>query len=284
MSAARFNLFIRPTLMTQTTQFIQSIQAGQAGQTTQTELNDAELSRYSRQILLPEIDYSGQLKLAQSHAVIFGLGGLGSPASLYLAAAGIGHLTLVDFDHVDDSNLQRQIIHSEANIGQAKVASAQSRLAALNRHIQIDSIPEKLNATELVALVSTADVVLDCTDNFEARFSFNQACFTAKKPLVSGAAIRWEGQLSTYDFRQENSPCYQCLYSENSGQAESCSQSGVLSPVVGMVGSMQAIEAIKVLLDLPTLTGKLMIMDAYSMMIRTLNLKKDPACKQCGEA
>lgn len=250
--------------------------------TTKTELNDAELSRYSRQILLPEIDYTGQLKLAQSHAVIFGLGGLGSPASLYLAAAGIGRLTLVDFDDVDDSNLQRQIVHREANIGQAKVASAQSNLKALNHHIKIDTLSHKLEASEVLEVIKTADVVLDCTDNFDARFTLNQACFKAKKPLVSGAAIRWEGQLSTYDFRQASSPCYQCLYPENNNQELTCSQNGILSPVVGMVGSMQAIEAVKALLNLPTLTGKLMIMDAYMMMIRTLNLKKDPACKQCG--
>lgn len=246
-----------------------------------TELNDAELSRYSRQILLPEIDYTGQLKLSQSHAVIFGLGGLGSPASLYLAAAGIGKLTLVDFDCVDDSNLQRQIVHRENNIGQAKVDSAKQNLAALNHHIEIDTITEHLEDEKIIDLVNQADVVLDCTDNFNSRFALNRACFKTKKPLVSGAAIRWEGQLSTYDFRDENSPCYQCLYPEDSGQQLSCSQSGVLSPVVGMVGSMQAIEAVKAILNLPTLTGKLMIMDAYTMMIRTLNLKKDPNCKLC---
>ncbi|NPA72367.1 MAG: molybdopterin-synthase adenylyltransferase MoeB [Gammaproteobacteria bacterium] len=245
-------------------------------------LNDEELSRYSRQILLSEIDYDGQLKLANSHAIIFGLGGLGSPASLYLAAAGVGTLTLVDFDEVDDSNLQRQIVHREANIGEAKVASASSNLSALNRHIQINTLAEKCSDETLLSLVSTADVVLDCTDNFEARFALNQACFKAKVPLVSGAAIRWEGQLSTYDFRQENSPCYQCLYPKSSGQELTCSQNGVLSPVVGMVGSMQAVEGIKALLGLPTLVGKLMIIDAYTMMIRTLNLKKDENCQNCG--
>jgi len=249
--------------------------------TTKIELNDAELSRYSRQILLPEIDYSGQLTLAQSHAVIFGLGGLGSPAALYLAAAGVGKLTLVDFDEVDDSNLQRQIVHREVNIGQMKVSSAQSNLHALNQHVHIKTIDHKLSDQETLALIQTADVILDCTDNFESRFLLNRSCFQAKKPLISGAAIRWEGQLSTYDFRDKNSPCYQCLYSENSSQDQSCSHNGVLSPVVGMVGSMQATEAIKALLNLPTLTGKLMIIDAYTMMIRTLNLKKDPSCKQC---
>ncbi|GKT11903.1 MAG: molybdopterin-synthase adenylyltransferase [Thiomicrorhabdus sp.] len=248
-----------------------------------TELNDAELSRYSRQILLPNVDYTGQLKLAQSHAIIFGLGGLGSPASLYLAAAGIGHLTLVDFDEVDDSNLQRQIVHRENNIGQAKVTSAKSNLQALNHHIQIDTVATKLTQNEITELTKTADVVLDCTDNFATRFAINRACFASRIPLISGAAIRWEGQLSTYDFRKDDSPCYQCLYQESDAQTQTCSQNGVLSPVVGMVGSMQATEAIKALLDLPTLTGKLMIIDAYTMMIRTLNLKKDSACQLCSE-
>lgn len=249
-----------------------------------TELVDSELSRYSRQILMPEIDYEGQLKLSQSHAVIFGLGGLGSPASLYLASAGIGKLTLVDFDEVDDSNLQRQIVHREANIGQPKAISAQQNLQALNHHIELEVITEKLSEDEAKALIEKADIVLDCTDNFVSRFSLNRACYQHKKPLISGAAIRWEGQLSTYDFRKPGSPCYQCLYPEDSGQELTCSQNGVLSPVVGMVGSMQAIEAIKALLDLPTLTGKLMIMDAYTMMIRTLNLKKDPKCRHCSES
>lgn len=248
---------------------------------SKSELNDAELSRYSRQILLPDVDYDGQLTLANSHAVIFGLGGLGSPASLYLAAAGVGKLTLVDFDEVDDSNLQRQVVHREANIGEMKVASAKSNLAQLNRFIEIETIDEKLDEAAVTDLIAQADIVLDCTDNFATRFLLNRACFATKKPLVSGAAIRWEGQLSTYDFRKDDSPCYQCLYPNESGEELSCSRNGVLSPVVGMVGSMQAIEAIKALLDLPTLTGKLMIIDAYSMMIRTLNLKKDPKCALC---
>ncbi|MBN2647991.1 MAG: molybdopterin-synthase adenylyltransferase MoeB [Thiotrichales bacterium] len=246
-----------------------------------TELNDQELSRYSRQILLPEIDYAGQLKLSQAHALILGLGGLGSPASLYLAAAGVGTLTLVDFDVVDDSNLQRQIVHREANIGQAKVESAKENLQQLNQHIQIHTHASRPNPAQLQALVEAADVVLDCTDNFASRFALNRACQSAQKPLVSAAAIRWEGQLATYDFRQENSPCYQCLYPQAGGEELTCSRNGVLSPVVGMLGSMQAIEAIKVVLDLPTLTGKLMIIDALSMLIRTLNLKKDPHCPQC---
>lgn len=248
------------------------------------ELNDEELSRYSRQILLPEVDYEGQLTLARSHAVIFGLGGLGSPASLYLASAGIGKLTLVDFDEVDDSNLQRQIVHREENIGQPKVTSAKQNLQALNRHIQIETVEHKPDEALMKTLIHGADVILDCTDNFAARFAINRACHAAQKPLISGAAIRWEGQLSTYDFRQPQSPCYQCLYKEENGVELTCSRNGVLSPVVGMIGSMQAIEAIKALLNLPTLTGKLMIVDAYTMHIRTLNLKKDPQCQQCSAA
>ncbi|NCN44286.1 MAG: molybdopterin-synthase adenylyltransferase MoeB [Piscirickettsiaceae bacterium CG_4_9_14_3_um_filter_43_564] len=246
-----------------------------------TELNDDELSRYSRQILLSEIDYSGQLILAQSHAVIFGLGGLGSPAALYLAAAGVGSLTLVDFDTVDDSNLQRQIIHTERQLGEAKVISAKKQLQALNRHIQIDPINHQLDTTELNELVHRADIVLDCTDNFASRYALNQACFENKKPLVSGAAIRWEGQLTTFDFRNETSPCYQCLYKSAGQQNETCTQNGVLAPLVGMIGSMQAMEAIKALLNLPTLAGKLMIIDGLTLQIRTLKLPKESNCPTC---
>lgn len=246
-----------------------------------TELNDDELSRYSRQILMSEIDYQGQLTISQSHAVIFGLGGLGSPASLYLASAGVGKLTLVDFDEVDDSNLQRQIVHREANIGQLKVESAKQNLLALNHHIEIETVDHKVSLNELDQLVESADVVLDCTDNFESRFALNHACLAAKKPLVSGAAIRMEGQLTTYDFRKQDGPCYQCLYKEDSGQELTCAQNGVLAPMVGMVGTMQALEAIKALINLPTLHGKLMIMDGYSLHIRTLNLLQDPECQAC---
>ncbi|KDN95713.1 molybdopterin-synthase adenylyltransferase [Hydrogenovibrio marinus] len=244
-------------------------------------MNDDELSRYSRQILLSEVDYDGQLKLTQSHAVIVGLGGLGSPVSLYLAAAGVGTLSLIDFDNVDDSNLQRQIVHRENNIGMAKVRSAEENLKALNHFVDIFAYDYNLSEQEFEAIIEKADVVIDCTDNFSTRFMLNRLCYAQKKPLISGAAIRWEGQLSTFDFRKDTSPCYQCLYKEDSGQELTCSENGVLAPVVGMVGSIQAIEAIKALLDKPTLTGKLMILDAYTMNIRTLNLKKDPHCPIC---
>lgn len=194
------------------------------------ELNDAQLNRYSRQILLPEIDYAGQLKLAQSHALIIGLGGLGSPAALYLAAAGLGQLTLVDFDQVDESNLQRQVIHNEQRIGQNKAESAAQTLAQLNHFCQVHVIAHRLENEELDALLQQADIVLDCSDNFETRYTLNQACLKARKPLVSGAAIRWEGQLSTYDFRNDDSACYECLYKPGTSNDQSCSQNGVVSP------------------------------------------------------
>ena len=245
------------------------------------ELNDAQLNRYSRQILLPEIDYAGQLKLAQSHALIIGLGGLGSPAALYLAAAGIGKLTLVDFDQVDESNLQRQVIHNEQRIGQNKAQSAAKTLAEINSSCQTEVIEHPLDSDELDSLLQQVDILLDCSDNFETRYALNQACFKAKKPLVSGAAIRWEGQLTTYDFRQADSPCYECLYKPGTANDQSCSRNGVISPLVGMVGAMQAMEAIKTLMGLPTLVGKLLLIDGLTMQFRQFNLKKDEHCTQC---
>jgi adenylyltransferase/sulfurtransferase len=247
-----------------------------------SELNDEQLLRYSRQMLLPEISYDGQLTLNQSHALIIGLGGLGSPVAMYLAAAGIGQLTLVDFDEVDESNLQRQIIHTETRVGQNKAESAKQTLAELNHFCQVKTINHKLDEHQLTDLVRQVDIVLDCSDNFDTRFALNQACFQAKKPLVSGAAIRWEGQLTTYDFRQTNSPCYECLYKRGANTDQSCARNGVISPLVGMVGSMQALEAIKALVGLPTLMGKLMLIDGLTMQIRQFNLNKDSGCEQCG--
>lgn len=244
-------------------------------------LTAEEQSRYSRQMMLMEVGTEGQAKLKNAHALIMGLGGLGSPASMYLASAGIGKLTLIDFDTVDDSNLQRQIVHREANIGQPKVESAKQNLTALNHFIDIETINQQLTEEEVAHYVEFADVVLDCTDNFASRFALNRICYQLKKPLISAAAIRWEGQLTTYDFRKEDTPCYQCLYKEDNGQELTCSASGVLSPVVGMLGSMQAIEAIKALLDMPTLVGKLMVIDAYTMQIRKLNLARDNHCQAC---
>lgn len=246
-----------------------------------SKLSAEETSRYSRQICMPDIGEKGQLKLTRSHVVIFGLGGLGSPASLYLTAAGIGKITLVDFDQVDDSNLQRQIVHREKNIGQDKVTSAKQNLSELNHRTILETVHEKLNEQQANLLIEKADAVLDCTDNFASRFALNRLCKQHKVPLISGAAIRWEGQLTTYDFRLDNSPCYQCLYKQDDGKELNCQSNGVLSPVVGLVGSMQAIEAIKALLDIKTLVGKLLIIDAYTMQFRPLNLKQDKNCPVC---
>ena len=246
-------------------------------------MNDDQLLRYSRQILLPQIDYEGQQRLLDSHALIIGLGGLGSPASLYLAAAGVGQLTLVDFDTVDLSNLQRQIVHRTSDIGRPKIESARDNLAALNPDIRIDALPGPLDDDALREAVRAADVVLDCTDNFTTRHAINRACVAEKKPLVSAAAIRLEGQLSVFDTRKDESPCYHCLYREDGDELETCTRNGILAPVVGSLGTLQALETIKVLLGIgEPLVGRLMVFDALSFDIRTMKLRRDPSCKVCG--
>jgi adenylyltransferase/sulfurtransferase len=247
-------------------------------------MNDQQLQRYSRQILMPQIDFDGQQKLLQSHALIIGLGGLGSPASLYLASAGVGHLTLVDFDTVELSNLQRQIIHRTADLGRPKIESARDNLHAINPDTRIDTLPGPLEDDTLLAAVQRADIILDCTDNFAARHAINRACIAALKPLVSAAAIRFEGQLAVFDPRDASSPCYHCLYPETAEtEQETCTQNGILSPVVGSMGTLQALEAIKVLLNLgEPLRGRLMLFDALSFDIRILKLKRDPHCAVCG--
>ena len=245
------------------------------------QLTPEQFKRYSRQIMLMEFGLEGQTKLHNAHAVIFGLGGLGSPVSIYLTAAGVGHLTLVDFDTVDESNLQRQIVHRESSVGQPKVESARATLQALNRWTRIDTVHGVPDEAALQALIKDASVVLDCTDNFDARFAINAACAQARVPLVSAAAIRWEGQLSVFDFTDADCPCYQCLYKDATMEGMTCAQSGVMSPVVGMMGSMQALEAIKLLAGLPTLKGKLLLVDGLTLQFRTLALPKDPACPIC---
>ena len=233
-------------------------------------MNDQQLQRYSRQILMPQIDYDGQQKLISSHALIIGLGGLGSPASLYLAAAGVGHLTLVDFDTVELSNLQRQIIHRNADLGRPKVESARDNLLALNPEIRIDTLQGPLDDAALHAAAQRADIILDCTDNFAARHAINRASVATGTPLVSAAAIRLEGQLAVFDPRDTASPCYHCLYPETAEtEQETCTQNGILAPVVGSLGTLQALEAIKVLLNLgEPLRGRLMLFDALSFDIR----------------
>lgn len=247
-------------------------------------MNDQQLQRYSRQILLPQIDFEGQQRLLESHALIIGLGGLGSPASLYLAAAGVGRLTLVDFDTVDLSNLQRQIVHRTADVGRPKIESARDNLRALNPDVCIDTLPGPLDDAALRAAVHAADVVLDCTDNFTTRHAINRACVAERKPLVSAAAIRLEGQLSVFDTRQDQSPCYHCLYREDGEELETCTRNGILAPVVGSMGTLQALEAIKVLLGLgEPLIGRLLLFDALRFDMRLLKLRRDPACPVCGQ-
>ena len=247
-------------------------------------LSDDELLRYSRQILLKQIDVEGQLRLKNSRVLIVGLGGLGSPVALYLAAAGVGELHLADFDHLDLTNLQRQIAHDSASVGLHKVDSAMARLSALNPLVRLVPHRVAMDADSLGATVAAVDLVLDCTDNFSVREAVNAACVAAKKPLVSGAAIRLEGQLSVFDPRVESSPCYHCLYGRGSEAELSCSEAGVVGPLVGIIGSLQALEALKLLAGFgEPLVGRLLLLDAFSSRFRELRVKRDPACAVCGK-
>ncbi|MDN5518042.1 MAG: molybdopterin-synthase adenylyltransferase MoeB, partial [Pseudomonas sp.] len=246
-------------------------------------LSDDELLRYSRQILLKQIDVEGQLRLKQGRVLIVGMGGLGSPVALYLAAAGVGELHLADFDTVDLTNLQRQIAHDTASIGQAKVDSAMVRLAAINPQISLVPHRQALDADSLAAAVNSVDLVLDCSDNFSTREAVNAACVAAGKPLVSGAAIRLEGQLSVFDPRSAASPCYHCLYGHGSEAELTCSEAGVVGPLVGLVGSLQALEALKLLAGFgEPLVGRLLLIDALGTRFRELRVNRDPACGVCG--
>lgn len=246
-------------------------------------LSDGELLRYSRQILLAQVDIAGQLRLKEAKVLIVGLGGLGSPVALYLAAAGVGELHLADFDRVDLSNLQRQVLHDETLIGQTKVDSALQRLTALNPEVCLVPLREALDADSLAARIAAVDLVLDCSDNFTTRGAVNAACVATGRPLVSGAAIRLEGQLSVFDPRRADSPCYHCLYGEGSEAELSCSEAGVLGPVVGLVGSLQALEALKLLAGFgEPLIGRLLLVDAAGSRFRELRVKRDPGCPVCG--
>lgn len=248
-------------------------------------LTDQELLRYSRQILLQQVDIDGQLKLKNSRVMIVGVGGLGSPVALYLAAAGVGELHLADFDRVDLTNLQRQIIHDTDSVGEHKVDSALRRLSAINPEIKLVAHRSALEADSLADAVAAVDLVLDCCDNFSTREAVNAACVAARKPLVSGAAIRLEGQLSVFDSRQAASPCYHCLYGHGSEEELTCSEAGVIGPLVGLVGSLQALEALKVLAGFgEPLVGRLLLIDAMSTRFRELRVKRDPACSVCGHA
>jgi adenylyltransferase/sulfurtransferase len=246
-------------------------------------LTDQELLRYSRQILLQHVDIEGQLRLKQSRVLIVGLGGLGSPVALYLAAAGVGELHLADFDTVDLTNLQRQVIHDSHSVGVSKVDSAIARLTAINPGVKLLAHRTALDVDSLAAAVQAVDLVLDCSDNFSTRESVNAACVQARKPLVSGAAIRLEGQLSVFDSRRPESPCYHCLYGHGSETELTCSEAGVIGPLVGLVGSLQALEALKLLAGFgEPLVGRLLLIDAMSTRFRELKVKRDPGCSVCG--
>ncbi len=246
-------------------------------------MDDPQLLRYSRQILLPQIGIEGQQRLLAARVLIIGVGGLGSPVAMYLAASGVGHLVLVDHDKVELSNLQRQIVHTTDRIGVAKVVSAQQMLQALNPEVLVTAIAGQLDPEALVEQVQLADAVVDCSDNFATRFALNRVCVANKTPLISGAAIRLEGQVAVFRSDRADSPCYRCLYKDMDELGESCSQTGVLAPLVGIIGSIQATETIKVLLDIgETLAGRLLLLDAFGMEWRSIKLRKDPDCPVCG--
>ncbi len=245
-------------------------------------MDDAQLLRYSRQILLPQVGINAQERLLKSNVLIIGLGGLGSPVAMYLAAAGVGHLLLCDFDVVDISNLQRQIIHHTDDIGKSKVESARDSLFALNPLVKITLLQKLLDNDALAEQISQVDVVLDCTDNLPTRFAINQACVDTQTPLVSGAAIRMEGQISVFRNDQSDSPCYRCLYSNEDALGETCTQTGILAPLVGIIGSLQALEAMKLIMDVgKTLTGQLLLFDTLNMEINTIKLLKNSNCPVC---
>ena len=245
-------------------------------------MNDQQLLRYSRQIMLPDIDIEGQEKLLAASVLIVGLGGLGSPVAMSLAAAGVGHLILADFDSVDLTNLQRQIAHTTHRIGENKSQSAAKMLRELNPEIQISCIEKMLDDVSLLEQVKQVSVVVDCTDNFQTRFAINAACVAAKVPLVSGAAIRLEGQVTVFDARDEKSPCYRCLYEESADDL-TCAANGVLAPLVGIIGSVQALEAIKLIVSFgANLAGRLLLFDAKYTEWREIRLSKDLDCPVCG--
>ena len=244
-------------------------------------MNDEHLLRYSRQILLPKFGAEGQQALLNARVLIIGMGGLGSPVAMYLAAAGVGHLVLADFDTVDLSNLQRQIVHGQADIGRPKVESARDSLLGLNPHIQVTALHEKLEGEALRQQVGLADVVVDASDNFASRYLLNEVCVAESTPLVSGAAIRMDGQVSVF-LNRSGGPCYRCLYREGADEEQTCNDNGVMAPLVGMVGSIQAMETIKLLSGMgQVLDGRLLVIDAMSMEFRSLRLKADPDCPVC---
>ncbi len=250
-------------------------------------MNDKDLLRYGRHIMLPEIDFEGQEKLLAARVLIIGVGGLGSPVALYLAASGIGQIIIADHDKVELNNLQRQIAHDENGLGQSKVSSCANRMKQINSKINIVPLDVKLSGEQLLSQVAEVDIVVDCTDNLTTRFEINQACVTHNKWLVSAAAIRWEGQISVYHCGDKDSPCYHCCYGLGAGGSkepeQNCSTSGVVSPVVGVMGSLQAIEVIKLILSQgDSLISRVLLFDALSMQWESMQLPKNPDCPVCG--
>ncbi|MDP2196763.1 MAG: molybdopterin-synthase adenylyltransferase MoeB [Rhodocyclaceae bacterium] len=248
-------------------------------------MTDDELLRYSRHILLPQIGIEGQERLLGARALVLGAGGLGSPAALYLASAGIGTLVLADGDTVDLTNLQRQILHRTAAIGQPKVASGAATLAAINSACRVIPLQERLAGERLADEVAAADVVLDCSDNFVTRHAVNRACVAHGKPLVSGAAIRFDGQVAVFDSRKAESPCYHCLFPEAADVEEvRCATMGVFAPLVGIIGATQAAEALKLVIGCgETLAGRLLLLDGLAMEWRSITVPRDPGCLVCAE-
>ena len=246
-------------------------------------MNDAQLLRYSRHIFLDDIGIEGQQKLLASHALIIGAGGLGSPVALYLGSAGVGHITVVDHDIVDATNLQRQIAHTLTDVGQPKAQSVQQSITAINPDVEVSVITQRADDARLNEWVQKADVVLDCTDNFATRHAINRVCVQHRKPLVSGAAIRFDGQVTVYDPRDAQSPCYACVFPETDTLEEAqCATMGVFAPLVGIIGSMQAAEALKLLMGVGlTLTGRLLMLDGRHMAWSEIKMPRNPVCAVC---
>lgn len=246
------------------------------------ELSDAEMLRYNRQIILRQFDFDGQEALKASSMLILGAGGLGCASTQYLAAAGVGKLTFIDDDKVEVSNLQRQVLHSDATVGMLKVDSAKQALQTINPNTQVDTLARRLDDSELLPLITQHTLVLDCSDNVETRNQLNRLCHQSRTPLISGAAIRMEGQICVYTY-QDDEPCYQCLSALFGQQTLSCVEAGIMSPVVGIVGAVQAMEAIKVVAGMgQPLSGKILMLDAMTMSWREMKLSKQPSCPVCG--
>ena len=248
-------------------------------------MDDNQLTRYSRHILLPQIGIEGQEKLLNSHALIIGAGGLGSPVALYLAASGLGKITICDGEKVDLTNLQRQIVHFTTAVGTLKTRSARSTMELINPEVKIVEVPKRVSSEDVMDLVTSADVVLDASDNFATRHAVNRACVVHRKPLVSGAGVRFDGQVAVFDLRETTSPCYHCLFPENGELEETrCAVMGVFAPLTGIIGTIQAAEALKLLTGAgETLNGRLLVLDALSMEWRSIKLSKDPKCSVCGK-